>query len=152
MVFLRDLGAFTAAAPSGPEGLDLAEEAINDVINRIDEQQERLLPVNFAFAALISDASFGAGESAPNLSLHYGRAHEVTYKTLRGIKEDLLSFQQACRDAKNEIIAADDETAGRMRATQSAVDVLEDGSRSRRGERDHREAQQDQDVTGGGQG
>lgn len=146
------LSDFLSTAPTGPQGLELAEEAIDDVIAKIDQEQAKLLPAKFAFAASIENASFGGADSAPGLALHYSRAHEVIWKTLSGVKEDLLAFQQACRDAKNEIVAADDSSAERMRIAQVAVETLASGSTSRRGQRDHREAQQGQDVTGGIEG
>ncbi|CAN5425908.1 hypothetical protein BH09ACT12_BH09ACT12_11780 [soil metagenome] len=145
---LMGLSDFVDALPSTPMGLDLAEEAINDVIKQIDHEQEQLAPAHFESAGRISDSSFGGADSAPMLALHYSRAHEVIAKTLSGIKDDLLAFQQACRDAKDEIIGADESSADRMRITQTAVEALEDGSQSREGLHNHHQAQQNQDVTG----
>ncbi|CAN5417271.1 hypothetical protein BH10ACT3_BH10ACT3_19490 [soil metagenome] len=146
---IMGLSDFVDALPSTPKGLDLAEEAIDDVIKRIDAEQAKLVPAHFESAAMINDTSFGGADSAPVLALHYNRAHEVIAKTLSGIKDDLLAFQQACRDAKNEIIGADENSADRMRITQPAVEALEDGSQSREGLHDHHQAQQNQDVNGG---
>lgn len=149
MGFRLNLDPFLQTVPSGPQGLDLAEETIDGVIKQIDTELAEFNPEAFAFAASIQESSYGGAESAANLALHYNRAHEVIWKTLRGIREDLSSFQQACRDAKNEIIAADEESADRIRITRNAVDALASGSTSRQGEHDHRDAQQSQDVTGG---
>lgn len=150
MGFTLNLSQFLDVAPQGSTGLSLAEEAIDDVIKRIEEEMEVLRPEEFAFAASISAGSFGGADSAPNLALHHRRAHEVTWKTLRGVREDLLTFQEACRKAKHEIIAADEDAAGRHRSTLDAVEVLAVGSSHGQGRRDHEQAQQGQDVTGGG--
>ena len=69
------------ARGAAPVGLDLAADAIDDVIKRIEQEMSELLPVEFAFAGVDPADVVRRGESAPNLSLHYGRAHEVIWKT-----------------------------------------------------------------------
>jgi hypothetical protein len=149
MSFRLNLDPFLQTVQGGPQGLDLAEETIDGVIKQIDTELAELNPEAFAFAASIQDSSYGGADSAANLALHYNRAHEVIWKTLRGIREDLESFQQACRDAKNEIISADEDSYDRIRITRDAVDALASGSTSREGQRQYDDARQGQDVTGG---
>lgn len=142
--FLKDL-APPAPGATGPQGLDLAAEAIDDVIKRIEEEMSDLLPAEFAFAGSIQNASFGGAESAPNLALHYSRAHEVIWKTLYGVKKDLETFQDACRAAKVQIIDTDQDAADRQNAI---VSTLEAGSSGGSGSYAHQQAQQGQDVNG----
>jgi|GEM_PF-3327064 len=149
MGFRLNLDPFLQTVPSGPQGLDLAEETIDGVIKQINTELAEFNPEAFAFAASIQDSSYGGADSAANLALHYNRAHEVIWKTLRGIRDDLESFQQACRDAKNEIISADENSYDRVRITRDAVDALTSGSTSREGQRQYDDAQQSQDLTGG---
>jgi hypothetical protein len=150
MAFLADLGAFTYLAtrpyldPSAsPRGLDLAVETIDEVIALIEEEQRNIKPDRFEVQGHISPASFGGGDRAPALALHHGRAHAVTADTLRGVLTDLRAFQQACRDAKNAIIDVDEDTAGRLRATQVAVDALAVTTSIDHGRRAHERAQHD---------
>lgn len=136
------------AAATAPEGLDLAVESIQLVIETIETERANIEPVGFAFEALVYPSSFGGADSAPNLGTHYSRAHEVIWKTLDGLKKDLQTFQEACLAAKNEIISADENSADRMRIAQNAVERLATGDASRDSVREHREAQQSQDVEG----
>lgn len=142
--FLKDL-APPGPGTSGPQGLDLAAEAIDDVIKRIDEEMAELLPVEFAFAGSIQSASFGGADSAPHLALHYSRAHEVIWKTLYGVKQDLETFQEACRTAKLQIVDTDQDAADRQNAI---VTTLEAGSSGQSGNHAHQQARQGQDVNG----
>jgi uncharacterized protein YwlG (UPF0340 family) len=135
--------------PAEPQGLDLAVDAIDHVIKQIETEMAVLEPEKFEAAGTIQRASFGGADAAPNLALHYTRAHEVTWKTLRGVKDDLVKFQDACRHAKQQIILADEEAADRHKKTRSAIEVLEAGSSTHQGTDQHRQAQQDQDTTGG---
>lgn len=135
---------------SAPQGLALVEDAIADVIKQINDELDQLNPEAFAFGALIQNASFGAADSAPKLALHYDRAHQVIWKTLRGVKEDLIAFQDSCREAVKEIKRADEESAAQMQAAQSAVEVLSTGALTDKGAEAHHQARQDQDVTAGG--
>lgn len=157
MGFSLNLTKFLDAVPaasggsddSAPQGLDLAVDAIDTVIKQIEAEMEVLLPVEFAFAASIQNGSFGGAESAPNLALHYSRAHEVTWKTLLGLKQDLEAFQQACRNAKQQIINADDDAAVRAERTRSAIETLEAGAAGHQGRQAHRDARQNQNTTPG---
>jgi hypothetical protein len=137
------------ASSSAPEGLDLAVDAIDDVVKQIEKEMEVLVPSEFASAGAIQKTSFGGADAAPNLALHYTRAHEVTWKTLRGVKADLVKFEEACQKAKQEIIAADEDAADRHNRTRSAVEVLTAGSDTHEGSYQHQQAQQNQDTTGG---
>lgn len=155
MGFSLNLSQFLDVVPSGPaapQGLDLAVDAIDNVIKQIEVEMDVLLPVEFAFAGSIQKASFGGADAAPNLALHYSRAHEVTWKTLRGLKEDLVAFQEACRTAKQQIIVADEDAAEQHNRTRAAVEVLEAGSSNNQGRYEHRQAQQNQDTQGGTDG
>lgn len=144
------LDTVPAANTSAPQGLDLAVEAIDNVIKQIETEMAVLVPSEFASAGAIQKTSFGGADAAPNLALHYSRAHEVTWKTLRGVKEDLVSFQEACRNAKQQIITADEDAADQHNRTRSAVEVLAAGSSTHQGRYEHQQAQQNQDTTGGG--
>jgi hypothetical protein len=150
MGFSLDLAAFVHTEPAAPQGLDLAEDAIDDVIKQIDAELDALQPVEFESTAAIRPTSFGGADAAPELALHHGRAHEVTYKTLRGLKDDLVTFQEACRKAKEEVVVADQDAAERQQRTLQAVEILQVGASQQQGRQDHAQAQQDQDVTGGG--
>ena len=150
MGFLLDLDFLRDTVAVEPKGLDLAADAIDDVIRQIDHELSKLTPTRFETDGTIQKASFGGADSAPNLALHYSRAHEVISQTLLGVKQDLETFQDACRNAKNEIIGTDDDVAERQRRTTLAVEILQDGSSSRAGRDAHRQAQQDQDVNGAG--
>ncbi|WP_148612150.1 hypothetical protein [Nocardioides rubriscoriae] len=149
MGFSLDLAAFVDTEPTGPQGLDLAEDAINNVIDQIDTELKTLRPVDFESEGAIRPTSFGGADAAPELALHHSRAHEVTYKTLIGLKDDLVAFQEACRKAKQEVVLADQDAAERQRRTLQAVELLEVGASQQQSRRDHEQAQQDQDVTGG---
>ncbi len=145
---VQDAAAGGAAGGSDRDGLDLTIDAINRVITTINNQQEQITPVGFAFGALIYPTAFGGADRAPNLGTHYSRAHEVTWKTLEGIKQDLEDFQEACRQAMKEIESADDDAAARNRALLNATDDLQMGQTARQSVRDHQDAQQNQNVDG----
>ncbi|MFB9311547.1 hypothetical protein [Nocardioides plantarum] len=152
MGFSLNLSQFLDVVPttsSAPQGLDLAVEAIDDVIKRIEAEMDLLQPNEFASAGTIQSVSFGGADAAPNLALHYTRAHEVTWKTLRGVKSDLVAFQEACRTAKQQIVLADEDSADQYNRTRTAIEALEAGSDQHQGRWDHQQAQQDQDTTGG---
>ena len=142
------LGVFTDVMNRLPEdepgtlrGLDLAESVIEEVITVIGQQQERLDPVEFEDKGHISASSFGPVDRAPELALHYTRAHGVTRDTLEGVKTDLENFQLACRQARQAIVDADEEASDRIRYTQVAVDKLAVGSRTNHGDQAHHQAQ-----------
>ena len=152
MGFSLNLSQFLNVVPttsSAPKGLDLAVEAIDDVVKRIEAEMDVLRPQEFATAGAIQRASFGGADAAPNLALHYTRAHEVTWKTLLGVKQDLVAFQEACRTAKQQIVLADEDSADQHNRTRTAIEALEAGSDQHQGRWDHRAAQQNQDTTGG---
>lgn len=130
-------------------GLDLVVEGVDDVIAQINVEQDRIKPEVFKSDGTISPASFGGGDTAPLVALHHTRAHEVIGTTLDGIKADLEALRQACIDAKNAIISADEESAARMSAAQRAVESLVAGSTTDRSDRAYEQARQNQDVTGG---
>lgn len=132
-----------------PQGLDLAEDAIDRVIATVTAQMDAIAPEVFENHGAIQAASFGGADAAPNLSMHYNRAHEVTWKTLKGLKEDLEVFRDACRNARNQIVDIDEDSAERNARTRDALDLLTVGSTNGQGDRDNRNAQQNQDTTGG---
>lgn len=151
--FMFDPGAFAGVPGAGaadPEGLDLAEETIDEVITLIESKQQDLAPQHFATRGHINAGAFGGADSAPSLALHYSRAHEVITDTLEGVKKDLVAFQQACRDAKQAIVDADGESADRMRVAQAAVERLAVGAHSNEGEHAYDNAQQHQHTDGQG--
>ncbi len=150
MGFLYNLDQFVQTEPTAPQGLDLAEDAINDVITQINTELDGLKPAEFESDGAIQPTSFGGADAAPELALHHRRAHEVTYKTLRGLKDDLITFQEACRKAKEAVIVADQDAAARQQRTQQAVEILQVGASQQQSRHDHQQAQQDQDVSGGG--
>jgi hypothetical protein len=154
MGFVLNLGFLSEPDPGtdpvGPQGLDLAVEAIDSVIKRIEDELAVLEPTKFASDGTIQKASFGGGDAAPNLALHYSRAHEVIAKTLLGVKEDLVTFQDACRNAKNEIVATDEDVAQQQNQNRAAVEILQAGVSPRDSSAAHQQAQQNQDVNGGG--
>ena len=84
----------TTTAPQGPRP---GRRRHRHVIKRDRRRDGRACPRTFATDGTIQRASFGGADSAPNLAMHYSRAHEVTWKTLRGLKKDLVAFQDACR-------------------------------------------------------
>jgi hypothetical protein len=136
-----------ASGSSGLQELELVVEKIDMVIDLIEVEQAELQPVTFAFGASIADGSFGRADSSSHLSHHYNRAHEVTWKTLRGVKEDLVAFREACRAARDAIREADDQVADQMRTITSALGIVEAGGRGQRSHNAHQAAQQNQDVT-----
>lgn len=142
------VGAAVESGSAGGAGLDVAVQSIKDVIATIQTEQDQLKPAGFAFGALIAPSSFGGPDSAPNLGLHYTRAHEVIWKTLDGIKQDLMSFQEACESAMIEIERADDEAGQRARSIEQATETITVGAAGRRSVEDHQSAQQNQDVDG----
>lgn len=152
MGFLYNLEQFVQTETIAPQGLDLAEKAIDDVIAQIDIELDALRPDEFETTGSIQPASFGGADAAPELALHHSRAHEVTYKTLRGLKDDLITFQDACRKAKQEVIVADQDAAERQQRTLQAVEILQVGASQQQSRHDHQQAQQDQDVSGQGVG
>ena len=56
MGFRLNLDPFLQTVPSGPQGLDLAEETIDGVIKQIDTELAEFNPEAFAFAASIQDS------------------------------------------------------------------------------------------------
>ncbi len=142
------VGAEVESGSANGAGLDMAVQSIKEVITTIQTEQDQLKPVGFAFGALIAPSSFGGPDSAPNLGLHYTRAHEVIWKTLDGIKQDLMSFQEACENAMLEIERADDEAGQRVRSIERATETIAVGATGRRSVEAHQSAQQNQDVDG----
>lgn len=152
MGFQGSLHDFVAQIPddSGAalQGLDLAESEINAVITVIENERAKLDPSHFKDRGHISDRSFGGGDRAPALALHHHRAHGVTADTLDGVLADLLTFQQACRDAKNAIVEADETAAADLRAKGTAATSLTVGSMTNQGQSANTQAQYDhQDDT-----
>ena len=143
-----DLNGLIQAGIDGLTGIAVVEENVDRVIVQIEAEQENLRPVAFAFGALIHAPAFGGADSAPGLSMHYSKAHEVTWKTLKGVKQDLLDFQQALRDAKNEIIKADESSADRVRLVTNAIETVAAGSYGGHGDRAHENAQRDAATVG----
>lgn len=138
--------ATTVVKTEAVRELVLLEEVIDRVIKEIDAELVEFQPVEFAFDGLIRQGSFGGADSAPGLALHYTRAHDVTWKTLVGVKEDLEAFQQSCRDAKNQIILADERSADEQRRTLDAVETIYAGASNGQGRRDYQDARQNQDT------
>lgn len=149
MAFSSRLGAFTDIATrigkdsAEAEGLALADETIEAVIKVIQDEEDKLNPTEFENSGHISSGSFGGGDRAPTLALHYALAHEVTADTLKGVRKDLRAFQDACREARKVIAGADQDAADRLHVSQVAVESLTTGSWSNWGERSHEQAQQD---------
>ena len=134
------------SGPAGGAGLDLVVGTINEVIATIQVEQDKLQPVGFAFGALVHPSAFGGSDSAPDLGLHYSRAHEVIWKTLEGIKQDLVGFQQACENAMSEIEKADDEAVSRAHSLERATESIAAGAAGSQSVDVHRNAQQNQNV------
>lgn len=147
MGFFNSLHDFVTQIPddSGTalQGLDLAEAEIDAVIKVIQDEQAKLDPTHFKNRGHISDGSFGGGDRAPTLTLHHHRAHGVTADTLDGVLQDLRTFQQACRDAKNAIVEADETAAADLRAKEAAATSLSLGSMTDQGRYAHQQAQYD---------
>ncbi len=120
-----------AAGASGASEINMVEDQIDAVVKQIEGELDQLWPYALAFGGSVSDLSWGGGESAPNLRLHYSKAHEVTWKTLMGVKQDLLDFQEACRLAKQEIVDADQSAGAQLASVTSAVEVLNTGNGGR---------------------
>lgn len=147
MVFLN-MPDLIAAGSAGLDDIAVVEEKVDQVIKLIEVEQEKLLPVAFAFGALIQAPSFGGADSASNLALHYSKAHEVTWKTLRGVKEDLLDYQRSLRDAKTEIIKADESAGDRVRIITTALEGVASSTQGRHGRRAREEARRDANQGG----
>jgi hypothetical protein len=141
-----DVSALSANAPTSARELDLVHEEIDRVIKLIQDEQDALLPVAFAFGALVQPASFGQPDSAPKLAHHYSRAHDVTWKTLNGVKEDLIKFRDACTEARKAIVTADETAADDMRVISNALTIVAAGGRGDETNRAHREARQGQNT------
>ncbi len=138
------------AGATGRDELEVVVDQINDVIRQITDEEQAFAPVTFAFGASVSPGSFGGADSSSALSQHYNRAHEVTWKTMQGIKDDLVEFREACRAAMEEISKADDNAADNMRVVTNALGIVATGGQGRRSERAHQDAQQSQDLGDGG--
>lgn len=150
MAFLTSLDAFLDAAvtpgsdsSSTQRGLDLAVGTIEAVIRSIEIERENLDPDSFEHRGHISGRSFGGADRAAALALHHTRAHAVTADTLKGVIEDLRTFQQACRDTLQAISDVDLDAADRLRRTQLAVQTLAAGAGGGEGDRSYRQAQYD---------
>ncbi|WP_323792660.1 hypothetical protein [Nocardioides sp.] len=141
-----DVRSLLGTGTAGVNELVLVIEQIDDVVKRISAEEQAFAPVTFAFGASVAPGAFGRADSAPSLSGHYDRAHEVTWKTLRGIKDDLIGFQEACRAAMVAIRDADDQAADHMRVVTDALGIVAAGGRGHGGQQARRDAQQHQDT------
>ncbi|NYI43844.1 hypothetical protein BJ993_000924 [Nocardioides aromaticivorans] len=139
--FRTDLMARPADAEA-LEGLKLVEEKINDVITAINRELDQFDPAIFQKDGEIKPQSFGDTDRAPLLALHHRRAHQVTAETLSGVREDLIAFRQACRDARGFVEQADQDAAAEITLTHKAVERLNEGSATSHGESANQQAQQ----------
>ncbi len=141
-----DVRTLLGSGTAGVNELELVVEKINDAIKEISVAEASFVPETFAFGASLTPGSFGDADSAPGLAHHYQRAHEVTWKTLRGVKADLVEFRSACRAAMQEIQAADDQAADNLRVITRALEGVATRGRGRASSEAHHRARQAQDV------
>lgn len=127
--------------PGSAQGLDLAVETIERVINDIDKQLLEIDPHEFENQAHISGSSFGGADRASDLSVSHTRAHAVTAATLRGVVTDLRTFQAACRFARDTISETDLAVRDDLAALTNAVTTIAAGARSNQADALTREAQ-----------
>lgn len=112
----------------GRSDLQIVEDAITLVITTIDEEKGNVKPGEFRKDGFIADGSFGGFDKTPLLGLHHGRAQTVIADTLKGIKEDLNAFSEACHKAKKLIKDADANAGDSLLAKQKAVSQIAAGS------------------------
>ena len=63
-------------------------------------------------------------------------------ETLSGVRQDLIAFRQACRDARGFVEQADQDAAAEITLTHKAVERLSEGSSTSLGETANQQAQQ----------
>lgn len=124
------------------DGIELVEKEVTKVIGVIDEKLETIEPESFDTLGSIQATSFGDTERSPLLAVHHRRAHQVTYETLIGVRQDLIAFRKACVDARLFLKRADDDAADEAALTRRAVERLVQGSATNHGEAANTEAQQ----------
>jgi hypothetical protein len=141
MTQLRNIPIDLAGSPVTPQGLDLVDKAIENVITTITTELGYIKPAEFEADGHIAPASFGRADRAASIALHHTRAHGVVVDTLSGVKTDLENFQVALQSARDAVLEADQTTADELRLKQVAVTALTTGSRSDEGDRAYNNAQ-----------
>lgn len=129
---LGNLSAFFGGIVTVGE-LIVIEKEVHDIIKSIDDHIDAVQPHHFGAQGYIAPTAFGAGSSAKNLALHHSKAHAVMTDTLKGVKADLATFQDACRDARKYLNDADLTSAGDLNAVRNAVGALSTGAQSNKG-------------------
>lgn len=125
-----------ASAP--PRELKTVDEQITKVLKDINEELTALGDSNFAVAAHIRKDSFGGGEPAQRLSVHYTKAHAVTVDMLDDLKKDLRGFRDAVRAARNLIREKDEEAQAELTLLLDRTNDFDMGSSGYRdGQQEH---------------
>lgn len=115
--------------------LTLVEDAITKVINAIGDDEIKLKPADFRQKGTIHKPALGGFDSAPGVSYHYTRAHDVVADTLAGFKKDLNAFRDACVDARKFVREADENAGANLLALQrQAANRLNQGSKAHHGD------------------
>lgn len=151
-IFTHFTELLNSASPVTPQGLQLAEQQVEGVIDVIDTELALLDPAKFEADGHIPDGSFGGSDRAPALAMHHRRAHQVTVDTLHGVRTDLVAFRTACQEARAAIHEADLNAADELRLKQAAVTSLTTGSFSDHGADAYTNAQHEHDAPTGGEG
>lgn len=145
MNFPSDIMAKLLDGPSDQgtiDGIALVESEVTKVIGVIDEKLESIKPESFDSLGAIQPTSFGDTERSPLLAVHHRRAHQVTYETLVGVRQDLVAFRKGCVEARLFLQRADDNAADEAALTRKAVDRLAQGSATNHAETANTQAQQ----------
>ncbi|HWJ68256.1 MAG TPA: hypothetical protein VNT31_16400 [Nocardioides sp.] len=146
MIFPTDIFTDLMSKPVDADtatGLELVEESITAVISKIDDHLTTFKPGEFETNGEIPDGSFGSSDRGPLLAWHHRRAHKVTAATLKGVKQDLIAFRDACTLARGDVQQADDDAAVEVALTRQAVERLTEASTSNHAETANHTAQQD---------
>lgn len=146
MNFPSDIMAKLLDGPADQETIDgiaLVETEVTKVIGVIDEKLETIKPESFDSLGAIQSTSFGDTERSALLSVHHRRAHQVTYETLVGVRQDLVAFRKGCVEARLFLQRADDNAADEVALTRKAVERLAQGSATNHAETANAQAQQD---------
>lgn len=124
------------------DGIALVETEVTKVIGVIDEKLETIKPESFDSLGTIQPTSFGDTERSSFLAVHHRRAHQVTYETLIGVRQDLVAFRKGCVEARLFLQRADDNAADEAALTRKAVDRLAAGSSTNHADTANAQAQQ----------
>lgn len=106
------------------QGLNVNEEAIQEVSAALEEGAELIAKSSFMTSDPLPVTAFGAGDKGQLLGFHHDKARVVIRETLDAFMGDLISFADGVTHAVDLVVDADETARADLSVQREAVEIL----------------------------